>query len=158
MPTSAAAGRRLRLTIPLLAGLALLPVVAPLPAEARDSAADTVVVVVSARSDVTQISRLHLADLYLGRSTRFPNGAPATPIDQKPGSADREAFLSAYLGRSEAQMKSHWSRLVFTGRGRPPREAASGQAVRDLVARDPGAIGYLDVRLVDSSLRAVRVE
>jgi ABC-type phosphate transport system substrate-binding protein len=119
--------------------------------------ADTVVVVVSAASGVTEMSRLHLADLYLGRTTRFPNGAQAVAIDQRPGSPVRAAFSAAFLGRSEAQVKAYWSKIIFTGRGRPPAEASGDEAVRDLIAGDPRAIGYIDPRLVNSTIRVVRV-
>jgi ABC-type phosphate transport system substrate-binding protein len=119
--------------------------------------AEAVVVVVSASSPVTEISRLHLADLYLGRRTRFPNGAPAVPIDQRAGTPARTAFSERYLGRSEAQLKAHWSRIIFTGRGRPPLELPDSEAVRTLVARDASAIGYLDARVLNASVRVVRV-
>lgn len=150
--------RGLRLVLPAAVAVALLVTISPVRAEPAETAGDTVVVVVSAKSPVTRISRLHLADLYMGRTTRFPDGKPATPIDQKAGTLVRATFSEVYLGRSEAQMKSYWSRLIFTGRGRPPREAASGEAMKDLVARDPRAIGYIDARLLDASVRRVRVE
>lgn len=158
MALTASRTRARRRVAPALAALAILLAFSPVQADAPGAPGVTVVVVVSADSPVKQISRLHLADLYLGRSTRFPDGEGATPIEQKAGSPARVEFLSAYLGRSEAQMKSHWSKLVFTGRGRPPREATNPQAMKQIVAGDPHAIGYLDARLVDSSLRAVRVE
>lgn len=120
-------------------------------------AADTVVVVVSPDAPVTEMSRLHLADLYLGRTSRFPGGEPAEPIDQEPGAPTREAFYEGYLGRSRSEIKAHWSKAVFTGRGRPPRDVTDGEAVRDLVAEDPGTIGYIDADLVDESVRVVRV-
>jgi ABC-type phosphate transport system substrate-binding protein len=127
-------------------------------AEPEIAAADSVVVVVSATSSVSAISKLHLADLYLGRTARFQNGTPATPIDQRSGSTMRVEFTETFLNRSEAQMKAHWSKIIFTGRGRPPREASSDAAVRDIVARDPQAIGYIDASLVDSRVRVVRVQ
>ena len=144
--------------LPALAGLAILLTSGPVGAEPPTLAGDTVVVVVSASSSVTEISRLHLADLYMGRITRFPNGTPAAPVDQKAGSPARASFLDTYLDRSESQMKSYWSKLIFTGRGRPPREAASDQAVKELLARDPNAIGYIDPRVLDSRVRRVRVQ
>lgn len=129
----------------------------PLLVGAGMPAAPDVVVVVSAASRITEIPRLHLVDLFMGRTSRFPDGAPAVPVDQRPGSADRAAFSSAFLGRSEAQVKAHWAKIIFTGRGRPPVEAASGEAVRTMVAADPQAIGYLDRKLIDASVRVVRV-
>jgi ABC-type phosphate transport system substrate-binding protein len=143
--------------VPALVMVVILVVNSAAEAEPRNAGADTVVVIVAAASPLTEISRLHLTDLYLGRTSRFSNGTPAVPIDQSPGSADRAAFSQTYLGRSEAQIKAHWSKLIFTGRGRPPAEASNGEAARNMVARDPRAIGYLDPRLVDSTVRIVRV-
>jgi hypothetical protein len=146
------------MTVNLMSALALILALTTAPAHATPHAGtDTVVVVVSAASPVTEISRLHLADLYLGRTTRFPNGTPAVPIDQRAGSAVRAAFSTTYLGRSEAQIKAHWSRIVFTGRGRPPLEASNDDAMRDLIAGDPRAIGYIDPRRLNSKVRVVRV-
>jgi len=124
----------------------------PLPA-----APDTVVVVVSADSPVVDLPRQHLADLYLGRTSRFPDGRRAAPIDLEPGAPERAEFYERYLGRSPAEMKSHWSKLIFTGRGRPPPDVPSGQAVKERIADDPSAIGYVDETLVDGSVRVVRV-
>jgi hypothetical protein len=146
-----------RRVTPLLAMLAFVVSASGARAAPQTVRNDSVVVVVSAASTVTEISRLQLFDLYMGRSTRFPNGSPAVPIDLRSGSPGRTVFSDIYLGRSEAQMKAHWSKIVFTGRGRPPAEVASGEELRDLLARDPKAIGYLDRRLVDARLRIVSV-
>lgn len=146
--------------------VALAPLLIPAPAlpgpAARTEAeppetADSVVVVVSTENPVTEIRRLRLADIYMGRASHFPDGPPVVPIDQAPGSPDREAFYGTYLGRSPAEIKAHWSKLVFTGRGRPPRDVPSGKEVKELVAENPRAIGYVHVGLVDESIRIVRV-
>jgi ABC-type phosphate transport system substrate-binding protein len=122
------------------------------------AASGGVVVVVSARSPLTSISRLHLADLYLGRTSHFPDGRPAEPIDQEAGSPARALFYETHVGRSEAQIKAHWSKIIFTGRGRPPRQVSGDAAVVELLAANPQAIGYVEGRLVDERVRVVRIE
>ena len=149
--------RSFRCGVPATAVLAIVLITSPASAQRESTSREAVVVVVAASSPVREISRLHLADLYLGRTTRFPNGEAAVPIDQRAGTGARAAFLEAYLDRSESQMKSYWSKLIFTGRGRPPRAAADDRAVKQLIAGDPTAIGYLDPGAVDASLRRVRV-
>lgn len=144
----------------LLLALAPLSVLAPAAdglAAPSPATSDTVVVVVSAESPVSGMSQRHLADLYLGRTNRFPDGTSAIPVDQEPGSAAREVFYETYLGRSPAQVKAHWSKLIFTGRGHPPVDLPSNEDVRALVADDPRAIGYLDVRFVDERVRVLPV-
>jgi ABC-type phosphate transport system substrate-binding protein len=122
-----------------------------------------VVVVVSAENPVESLSRAELADIYLGRMTRFPNGESVVPVDQRETSPTHHEFYSRYLGRTPAQIKAHWSKLIFSGRGQPPRTVAGDKAVAEFVAGNHHAIGYLAVDylsagLVDKRLRVVPIE
>ncbi len=140
--------------------LLLAPTLMPGPAAAPSGAPppDSLVVVVSADNPLIRMDRLRLQDLYLGRTSRFADGRQAEPIDQAPGSPDRATFYATYLGRTLAEVKAHWSRIIFTGRGEPPREVPDGVALRKLVARTPGAIGYLERRQLDVSVHAVEIQ
>lgn len=117
-----------------------------------------IVVVVSQDNAVEAISRSDLADIYLGRRSQFPDGSPAVPIDQRESSAAYPRFYADYLDQTPTQVRSHWSRLIFTGRGQPPRSVPDGQAMADAVADDPRAVGYMDAERVDNRLRVVRIE
>lgn len=113
------------------------------------------VVVVSSRSPVTAINADQVAAIFLGHASRFPGGAPAVAVDQPLGAAQRDSFYRELTGKSPALLKAHWSKMVFTGRGQPPREADGDAAVRRLVAGDPSMIGYIDRDALDASVRAV---
>jgi ABC-type phosphate transport system substrate-binding protein len=117
-----------------------------------------VVVVVSVQNPVESLSRNALADLYLGRTSRFPNGQSAIPVDQRENSTAYRAFYRDYLGQTPAQIKIHWSRLIFTGRGQPPRSLADSQAVADFVAKHADATGYLHDTQLDERLRVVAID
>jgi hypothetical protein len=58
-------------------------------------------------------------------------------------------------GRSAAQMKAYWSKIIFTGRGQPPQEAANSVEMKKRLIENPAAIGYIEKNLVDSSVRVV---
>ena len=118
-------------------------------------AAADVVAVVSAKSAVTTLSRAQLADLFLGRTNRFPDGTVAVPIDQDEASAIRDEFYRDFAGYSPARVKAHWSKIIFTGRGQPPRQAASADEVKTLVAANSNAIGYVERSAVDSRVRVL---
>lgn len=122
------------------------------------TAADTLVVVVSAESPLAEMSQSHLVDMYLGRATRFPDGRAGVPLDQEHGSPTRDRFYAEFMGRSPAEVKAHWSKLIFTGRGRPPQELSGDEAVRRRVAEDASAIGYIDSSAVDASVRILRID
>lgn len=125
---------------------------------AASSALAEVVVVVSKDNPVESLERSELRDIYLGQLHSFPNGEPVEPIDQAEGSEARKEFYNDHLERSPAQVKAHWSKLIFTGRGQPPRAVESGEVVAELVSQSPNAIGYLDRALVDDSLRVISIE
>jgi ABC-type phosphate transport system substrate-binding protein len=114
-----------------------------------------VVVVVSAKSAVKSLTGNQVLDIFLGRSARFPNGGPAVPIDQQEGAAARSEFYDKIAGKSDAQLKAYWSKIIFTGRGQPPPAVANGIELKRRLAKNPAAIGYLDRHLVDDSLRVV---
>lgn len=80
------------------------------------------------------------------------------PIDQRENSPAHKEFYSEYLNQSAAQIKAHWSKLIFTGRGQPPRTVAGDKAAADFVAGNPNAVGYVDADVVDDRLRVVAVE
>lgn len=117
--------------------------------------AQDVVPVVSAKSPVTALSSHQVADIFLGKATRFPDGTQAVPIDQNEDSPARERFYAQFAGKSPAQVKAHWSKLIFTGRGQPPKQVAGGAEMRRAVAENPSAIGYIDPKLVDASVRVL---
>ncbi|MDQ3026284.1 MAG: phosphate ABC transporter substrate-binding protein [Pseudomonadota bacterium] len=121
------------------------------------AASAEVVAVVSARSSLATLSKSQVADIFLGKSIRFPDGSLAVPIDQAEGSATREEFYLAFAGKSPAQLNAHWSKIIFTGRGQPPPEVANGVAVKRRLAENPNAIGYIEPALVDASVKVVLI-
>jgi ABC-type phosphate transport system substrate-binding protein len=117
--------------------------------------ADDLVVIVSARSPVGALRPDQVAAIFLGQAPRFPDGAVATALDQPIGSPERDGFYLRVAGKTPALLKAHWSKMVFTGRGQPPRELPGSAAVRKAVAEDPGLIGYIEREALDPSVRQV---
>src|ERR1700682_3864490 len=117
--------------------------------------AEDVVAVVSAKSAVTTLNANQVADIFLGKTSRFPDGSQAVPIDQVEDSPVRDKFYAQFTGKSPAQVKAHWSKIIFTGRGQPPKQASTSAEARKIVAENPHAIGYIDNSAVDRSVRVL---
>jgi ABC-type phosphate transport system substrate-binding protein len=117
--------------------------------------ADDLVVVVSARSPVEALRPDQVAAIFLGQAPRFPNGLLATALDQPIGSPERDQFYLRVAGKTPALLKAWWSKMVFTGRGQPPRELAGSAEVRKAVADDPALVGYIEREALDPSVRQV---
>ena len=117
-----------------------------------------VVAVVSSTSPVTTLSKNQLADIFLGKTARFPDGRQVVPIDQAEGTAARDEFYTQFTGKSAAQIKAHWSKIIFTGRGQPPRAAANGSEIKALLAGNPNAIGYIERNIADNTVTVLLLE
>ena len=114
-----------------------------------------VVPVVSAKSPIAHLDATQVADIFLGKTSRFPDGSIAMPVDQGEDSPVRDRFYAQFTGKSPAQVKAYWSKIIFTGRGQPPRQAADSTEVKRIVSDNPHAIGYIDASQVDSSVRVL---
>jgi ABC-type phosphate transport system substrate-binding protein len=120
--------------------------------------AQDVVAVVSAKSPLTGLTASQIADIFLGKTSRFPDGSQAVPIDLNEDSPERERFYAQFTGKSPAQVKAHWSKIIFTGRGQPPRQAMNASEVKKLIAENPNAIGYIENSAVDRSVRVLSLK
>jgi ABC-type phosphate transport system substrate-binding protein len=105
--------------------------------------------VVVGHPSAAALSKDQVADLFLGKSQAL------TPLDLNDGSPLYAAFYRKATGREVAQVKSTWSRVVFTGKGQPPKQLPDAAAVKKAVAADPKAVGYIEKSAVDGSVKVL---
>jgi ABC-type phosphate transport system substrate-binding protein len=108
-----------------------------------------IVVVVNPKNPVTALSAEQVSQFYLGISNSF------TPFDQSDSSPMRAQFYKKVTQKEPGQVRAIWAKLVFTGKGRPPKEFASNEEVKKAVAADPNGIGYIDKAALDASVKSV---
>jgi ABC-type phosphate transport system substrate-binding protein len=114
-----------------------------------------VAVIVHPSAGFDSLTADEISRLFMGKSKSFPNGSPATPLNQDDGSATRDVFNQEVCNKSPSQYKAYWSKLVFTGKGTPPKDSGDDTAVKALVAGNPKMIGYVDASVVDDSLKVI---
>jgi ABC-type phosphate transport system substrate-binding protein len=129
---------------PTMKRSALTALITAILAVARVRAEEIVVIVNPAAAP---ISRAQLADLYLAKSSAL------IPIDQAADSAIYAEFYKKATGRDAAQVKAIWSRILFTGRGVPPKQLPDSAAVKKAVAANPKAVGYIERSAIDPSVK-----
>ena len=100
-------------------------------------------VVVNASNPVTTVGSAQLSRIFLKKTTRWPDGSSAMPIDQLWSSEVREEFSTAVHERSAEAIAAYWQRVIFSGRAVPPVEKASDAEVLMAVRDDPNAVGYV---------------
>ncbi len=102
-----------------------------------------VVVIVHPSNPLTEMSIDEVKKIYLGKKKSFPSGEKIIPGDQPTGTQSRKLFSDKIIGKSERKLKSYWSRLIFTGKGMPPKVIGVDREIKEWVAKQPQAVGYI---------------
>lgn len=111
--------------------------------------AEGIAVIVNPDYNGPTLDREHVEQIYMGQSLRM------TAYDLPDASPVKEQFYQRLAGRSLAQVRANWSRLMFSGRARPPDELINAKAVRRTVASNTDSIGYIAESEVDETVKVV---
>jgi len=57
--------------------------------------------------------------------------------------------------KSQSQFTAYWAKLMFTGKGVPPKVVDTEADMVALVAKNPSIIGYVDAANVTADVRVV---
>jgi ABC-type phosphate transport system substrate-binding protein len=100
-------------------------------------------IVVHQNNPIASITRAELSAIFMKRRRSWRDGREIVPVDQPAGSRVRERFSRAVHGKNVAYVTRYWQRLIFSGRGIPPRQLQNDAAVLELVKNNRDAIGYV---------------
>ncbi|MDD2729079.1 hypothetical protein [Malikia sp.] len=114
-----------------------------------------VALVAGAQSSASKLTTEQAASLFLGKSEQLPGQGTAVLLDQPESATVRELFYTKVTGKSAAQVKATWSRLVFSGKATLPKEVPNSAAVKKMVAGNVNAVGYIEKSAVDSSVKVL---
>lgn len=103
-------------------------------------------------SNADAISQADISAIFLGKKKSFPGGSSAVPIVLNDATTDE--FNTKLLGKSASQLKSYWSKLVFTGKANPPKRVSSDEAL-SLIKSNPNMIGFVDSANVSADVKVV---
>jgi hypothetical protein len=101
------------------------------------------VLIVSPKNPIEAVDRSFVANAYLKKSDEWPDGKVVLPIDLDETFPARAVFTREVLHKTKRQLRSYWDQQIFSGKGTPPPEASSTQAIVEYVLSHPGAIGYI---------------
>ncbi|MFZ6654693.1 hypothetical protein [Undibacterium sp. TJN19] len=110
-----------------------------------------IVVVVNPQNPATSMTAAQASQFFLGKSPMF------TPVDLAENSPVRAEFYKKVADKDLSEVKTIWSKLVFTGKGTAPKELHSNADVKKAVAANPTGIGYIERSAVDATVKVVTV-
>ncbi len=83
-----------------------------------------IAIIVNNSVSVPSISADEAANIFLGKVNELPGGIRMVPIDQEDGQKAHAEFYNKVVKKDAAQLNAYWSRLIFTGKGEPPKKMA----------------------------------
>lgn len=107
-------------------------------------------------SNGSAIDATAVTKIFTGKSKSFSDGSKVSPVSQNASSDVAKEFNKKALKKSSSQLKAYWSKLVFTGKGTPPKDLSNDAAVLKHVASTPNAIGFVSAGSVDDSVKVVQ--
>lgn len=113
-----------------------------------------VVVIVNANSSINSASPGDIQQLFLGKRNDI-GGVSLTPVDQSEGNDVRATFYDKVVDKTPSQLNAYWSRLIFTGKGKPPKQYFDDAEVLETVLEDEEAIGYIDSASVAEGVKVI---
>jgi ABC-type phosphate transport system substrate-binding protein len=114
-------------------------------------------IVVHPSNTLEAISRQEVAELFLKKVTKWPNGGPVTPLDLGEKSPVREKFSRVVHGKSAAAIAAFWQQQIFSGRGTPPTQKRDDGDVLSHVKANPGAIGYVSAAASVTDVKVMKL-
>jgi len=112
------------------------------------SVAQAEIVVVVNNTNAAALTKNDVSRIFLGKMKKY------TPVNVSSSNALRADFNKKALNKSSSQVKAYWSKLVFSGKGTPPKEFGSDAEIKAFVASNPNAIGYIDSASLDGTVKA----
>lgn len=116
-----------------------------------------VAVVTHPSTPIATLTPEQAANIFLDKTSSFPDGSKALPVDQNDGEISRTVFYKKVVKKDASQLNAYWARLIFTGKGHPPKAALDDDEVLELVSSTPNSIGYINKEAVDDTVKVLFV-
>ncbi len=132
--------------------LLFFPSVAVLSLDAEDP----LVIVVSLRNKIEQISPEELKSIYLKDKKTWEDGTAILPIDLEQTEA-QTLFSKSILKKNLREVKTYWVQQIFSARAAPPLVLPGDRQVKEFIASNRGAIGYIHSKSLDDTVKPILI-
>jgi len=112
-----------------------------------------ILVVMSEKSSSKQLSKQDIERIFLNK-TRFLPGGERVEVIEGISSELKDSFYHEVTRKSTSQLRSYWAKLIFTGKGKPPRQIKKDNLVNYL-NENPNAITYISEAQMNDSLKVL---
>ena len=128
--------------------IALLPLLLAATVQAE------ILVVVGENSPIETLNEKQVANIFLAKTNRLAGGGRVTPLELS-GQEHKANFYHRISGKSPSQINSYWTTLIFTGKGKPPKEYRERKNLLHELDSNPGAITYIPAEQLSGRMKVV---
>lgn len=114
-----------------------------------------IAIIANKNSDIDSLSPTQARKLWLGKIHKLPGTEKITVIDQSSSSLIKEAFYSKLAHKNKDQLKTHWAKIIFTGKAMPPKAVSSDKKVLDIVSANKNTLGYINSNSVTDNVKVL---
>lgn len=118
------------------------------------SATEQFVVVVNNANPETLLKQALVKKIFLGKKSFWQDGHKITVLLQTEKDLHRN-FTTTILDKTARQFKMYWRRELYSGTGIPPQQFSDDEAIKEEIAANPRAIGYIHPDSLDDSVKRV---
>ncbi len=101
------------------------------------------------------LSARQVSKLWLGKLKFIPGGGKPVVVDQTSGTPVYNNFYKNIVKKNSSQLKAYWAKIIFSGKGEPPRVMLNDAAVIEWVASTSGGLGYVDSKSVNETVKVL---
>jgi ABC-type phosphate transport system substrate-binding protein len=118
-----------------------------------------VAVVVHPDTPVSNVNLTEVRRIFLGDRQYWNTNVPVVLLVRAPVARERNVVLKVIYQMSESQFKQYWIAKIFRAEtASAPKLVYSNDMANELVTAIPGAITFIDARVVRPGAKVIRVD
>lgn len=110
-------------------------------------------IITNHKNPIKTLTTKEIKMIYL-KKIRYWDNTKLVALNLSPNSSLREEFEKSILGLTPSQLDRYWTEQHYNGR-RPPYRLDSVESMVIFIKRVDGAIGYIPLDMVDSSIKVL---
>jgi len=110
-------------------------------------------VVVTNTSVVEKLSKSEVKRLFLSKTNKVHN--INIKVVELSENGEKDKFYKQISGKSKSQLRSYWTRLIFTGKARPPKQVNNMQELLKEMKKSEVIVTYLPKNKVTKQMKIV---
>ena len=116
--------------------------------------ANSLIVIVSKDSNINDISKKELSKIFLSKTKKLPNGEKSSIIEIYDKNIQSK-FYQKICNKNSTQLRRYWTKMIFTGKGQPPKKMKSYKEIIEYVSKNQNAISYIPAEYITSKIQTI---